>query len=319
MVWFKRRQVEQKPIQLPKVEAREQFAGTTFLKGRTEEDVNVAVLVDSQPEETRIVIETVGDFYYGSKTLDERASTSSQEVQAGVTSAFNEAGRHHSRLRHNFSQFHSLSDFVEPLYVLHAQLVGNTYHHMYTHGGHRRTREGSGGYAAILDGENNIIGRVFRDVQDFDITARMSLPERDKRHEEPQKSVPLVELVHNVRYLADVKANGMVVLHGKESDIEDFEDRMPRIVIDVGRHFVGPERSPGKKAVISSGTVVNNRHLFYEVSPWYGPLPMLTDILRLVQKYIPSVAQSSAIFGGLNKINKDNVARFAYEVILRHQ
>ncbi len=324
MLSLLRKRHQEPVIELPRVDSREQFEGVTFLQKRTDDYVQVGVLVDSQPEQTRLVLETVGDFYHGNKALAEGKSTSTEEVQAAVGDAFMKAKAHNPRLRHNFSRFHALSDFIEPLYHLHGQLVGNTYHCAYTHGGHRRLREGvktGPRYAAIEDAVNGgIVGKVFGDVTDFEITARMSLPERHAHYGESVAGIPLVELVRNIRY--PIPGNGVaeVTLFGRESDDEDFEDRTVRIVVDHSTRTVRRPGEFGRKAVISGGSGISRpQNTIYGLAPWYGPLPMLTDLLQAAERRVDSIVNSRFMAGGLNWINEVNVPRFAYEVTLNHK
>src|SRR3989338_2447011 len=198
---FRKKRVVPVAQELPEVQAREQFKGITYQNARSEDGVNVSVFIDSRQDQTSLTFETIGDFYYGNKAVTDRISTSTPEVQAGVREALSKSIEHYPRLRHNFSQFHALADFIEPLYILHAQLVGHTYHCAYTHGGYRKVKKGAGAptitYAAIDDNDNGIVGKVFGDVYDFEVTARMSLPKRNKGYEEASENVPLVELVRN--------------------------------------------------------------------------------------------------------------------------
>lgn len=323
MLSLLRKRHKEPVIELSRVDSREQFEGVTFLQGRTDDYVQVGVLVDSQPEQTRLVLETVGDFYYGNKALIEGKSTSTEEVQAAVSDAFTKAKAHNPRLRHNFSQFHSLSDFIEPLYHLHGQLVGNTYHCAYTHGGHRKLRDGVKNgptYAAIEDAVNGgVVGKVFGDTTDFEITARMSLPERHANYRESVANVPLVELVRNIKVPISRNGAAAVTLLGRESDEEDFEDRSLHFVVDDRARTVRYPREFGQKALIEVSSGVGRQNTFYGLAPWYGPLPMLTNLLQAAERRVDSIVNSGFMAGGLNWINEVNVPRFAYEVTLNHK
>jgi len=322
MLRLLRKRLGELPVELPTVDSKKQFAGVTFAQGRTDDDVKFGILIDSSPEHTRLVLEAVGDFYHGGKALTEAESTSTEEVKAAVSDTLTKAKEHNPRLRHNFSQFHALSDFIEPLYHLHGQLVGNTYHCAYTHGGHRKLKEGVRTgltYAAIEDAFNGgVVGKVFGDITYFEVTARMALPERQANYGEPVAEVPLVELVKNVRF--PIARNGAeVTLFGRESDQEDFNDRALRMVVDVDNRTVKYPVEPDQKAVISVGSGVSRANTFYGSAPWYGPLPMLTDLLQLAERRVGSIVNSGFMAGGLNWINEINVPRFSYEVTLNHQ
>lgn len=323
MLRLLRKKREEPTVELPPVESMKQFEGVTFLQGRTDDYVQTSVLIDSQPGQTRLILETVGDFYYGNKALAEGKSTSTEEVQAAVSGAFTKAKAHNPRLRHNFSHFHSLSDFIEPLYHLHGQLVGNTYHCAHTHGGYRKLRDGVKNgptYAAIEDAFNGgIVGKVFGDVTDFEITARMSLPERHADYGESVADIPLVELVRNVKVSAPRSNAPVVTLFGRESDEEDFEDRSLHFVVDERARTVRCPKEHGKKAVIEVSSGVGHPNTVYNLAPWYGSLPMLTNLLEVAERRVDSIVSSRFIAGGLNWINEVNVPRFAYEVTLNHK
>ncbi|MDP3734547.1 MAG: hypothetical protein Q8R37_04925, partial [Nanoarchaeota archaeon] len=296
MLRLLRKRPEELPVELPKVDSRKQFKGVTFVQGRTNDYVKFGVLIDSSPEHTRLVLEAVGDFYHGNKALTERESTSTEEVKASVSDTLTKAKEHNPRLRHNFSQFHALSDFIEPLYHLHGQLVGNTYHCAYTHGGHRKLKDGVRNglvYAAIEDAFNGgIVAKVFGDVTDFEVTARMAFPERQANYGEPIAEVPLVELVKNVRFPIARNGAAEVTLFGRESDEENFDDRVLHMVVDDGHRTVKYPIEPGQKAIISVGSGVSRPHTFYSLAPWYGPLPMLTDLLQLAERRVGSIVNS---------------------------
>jgi len=320
---FRKKRVVPVAQELPEVQAREQFKGITYQNARSEDGVNVSVFIDSRQDQTSLTFETIGDFYYGNKAVTDRISTSTPEVQAGVREALSKSIEHYPRLRHNFSQFHALADFIEPLYVLHAQLVGNTYHCAYTHGGRRQVKEGlstAPHYAAIMDNDSGAIGKVFGDVREFEITARMALPEINRNHQEPVGKVPLVEFVGNVKRPAVAGLHERVTLYGSESDGENFNDRTMRLNVYVPSGRVEVDEKPGKKRLVSVSTGIcsDRRNSFWEVSPWYGPLPMLTDLLQVAYQRVGSLAKSNSMMGGLNAINEDNIPRFAYEVTLKH-
>ncbi len=322
MLRLLRKRQEELPVELPKIDSKRQFEGVTFAQGRTDDYVKFGVLIDSSPEQTMFILETVGDFYHGGKALTEKESTSTEEVKAAVSDTLTKAKEHNPRLRHNFSQFHALSDFIEPLYLLHGQLVGNTYHCAYTHGGHRKLKEGvktGPTYAAIEDAFNGgIVGKVLGDVTDFEVTARMALPERQANYGEPVAEVPLVELVKNVRFPIARNGAAEVTLFGREPEEENFDNRVLHMIVDVDNRTVKYPVESGQKAVISVGSGVSHANTFYGLAPWYGPLPLLTDLLQLAERRVGSIVNSGFMAGGLNWINEVNVPRFAYEVTLNH-
>lgn len=322
---------------LPAVTRLDQLAGVTFSETRTDAGVNLAVLIQSDPHSTRIVYETRGDFYPGSKALVNEQSTSSPEAQAALGRVFNEARKHHPKIRHDYSHFGPLADWVEPLQMVHAKLVGRTYHCGYTCSGERyvhgengdrvlQRTAGSHDYDTCtlpfsgLSVGDDMIARLFGKSYSFEIIGSITLPatfyviDNDK--------LPLVEAVKRIAPRED-DGFDIQTKFGSESAANAFDYAGPTICVEFGSGRTSfPFDGKSQKNTIASGVFPSKRS-YIAASPHFGPLPLLRDLLEIATPRFDILHNdrwsSYPSTGGLCWVSVQNTPRFSYEVVLKHE